>query len=49
MPDLPISRQMGCPACGHEHMWLSCHDEMQQLELLDRFAAEWLTCRAMVT
>jgi len=21
---MPISRQMGCPICGHEHMWLDC-------------------------
>lgn len=20
----PVSRQMGCPACGHEHLWLDC-------------------------
>ncbi len=24
MPDLPISRQMGCPVCTHEHLYLDC-------------------------
>lgn len=25
MPDQqPVSRQMGCPSCTHEHMWLDC-------------------------
>lgn len=21
---VPVSRQMGCPACQHEHLWLDC-------------------------
>lgn len=21
-----LSRQMPCPACGHEHLWLDCDD-----------------------
>lgn len=20
----PLSRVMGCPQCGHEHLWLDC-------------------------
>lgn len=25
MPDPPpLSRQAGCPTCGHEHLWLDC-------------------------
>lgn len=24
MFDRPVSRQMGCPNCGHEHLHLDC-------------------------
>lgn len=24
MTDRPMSRQMGCPICGHEHCFLDC-------------------------
>jgi len=24
MSEQPISRQMGCPLCSHEHLWLDC-------------------------
>lgn len=27
MPDRPLSRQMGCPACPHEHHLLPCSDD----------------------
>lgn len=20
----PLPRQMGCPECGHDHLWLAC-------------------------
>lgn len=23
-PEQLLSRQMDCPACGHEHLWLDC-------------------------
>lgn len=24
MPERPVSRQMSCPSCAHEHLWLDC-------------------------